>query len=289
MEKEILSYANRYDVVQNIMYLVNEKALKQAYWSLPDTDIKKLYGGINLDANIRRLIRRLKKFFFFPEKELGKGESLEHEFRKLETQIVQCIFAEILRLLYGEKSSVIFSPKCGKIQVQNAGNRPQLYPYRWKTEFCVLNKSIDQKKLTDFLGQYIADRRFMKYLGRFLESGVMEKPIQSDAEWVSDKTLTSILMHIYCYHILKEWICSQADSLRGNVYLCYHKGCFCFHAWYKKDLFEICNSLVNNQNKTGLQIVRNTYIEYLFDKRLNSRFTSKNRRKNGGRNYENIH
>lgn len=284
--EEILGYANRYDKVQNVMFLVSEKALKQAYQSLPDTNIKVSYGSNNFDAHIHRLLCRMKKFSFFPEMELGEGESLEHEFRQLETQIVECVFAKILRLLYGVKSSVIFSPKCGKIQVQNVGTRPQLFPYLWKVEICVLNKSIDQKKLTDFLGQYIADRRFMKYLGRFLKSGVMENLIQSDAEWVSDKTLASILMHIYCYHILREWLCSKGDSLRKNVYLRYHRGYFCFHAWSMEDLSEICNGLVDDQDKTGLQIVRNTYIEYLFDKRLNSRFTSKNRRKNGGRKFE---
>lgn len=262
MQQKILSYARQYDVVQNIMHQINEETLKQAYWRQPDSAVKTSYGG-NLDDNIQRLVYKMKKFSFFPQKQSGKGESLEHEIRLFEDQIVECVFAEILRLIYDEKSPVIFLPKDGEMQLQNAKKQQPPYSYTWKVGLRVLNRPVDQKKLIAFLGRYIADKNFMKYLGRFLESGIMEKPIQSDAVWASDETLASTLMHIYCYHILREWLCSKGDNFQGKVHLCYYKGYFCFRAYRKKDLLKICNGLVDDQDKTNLQIVGNTYIHDL--------------------------
>lgn len=289
MEKIIVDFAKRYDAVQNIMHQIDVKTLKWAYQKQPDTAIKELYGR-DLDAHIQELLYRMKNFSFFPAtNKLAKRESSEHEFGLFEAQIVECVFARILVLIYDEKCPVIFALRGGKIQVQNVGSWPRLYPYTWKAEFRILNRSVDQKKLTDFLGQYIDDRNFMKYLGRFLKSGVMEKPVKSDVKLTSNETLASILMHIYCYHILREWLCSKGDSLRGNVYLCYCNGYFNFGAYYKKDLLKICNGLVDDQDETGMQIAGNAYIEVLSGRCLNGRFTSKNQRKIGGNNYEIVH
>lgn len=284
MQNEILSLARQYDVVQNIMPHINEKTLIQAYWSQPDTATKVLYGK-ELKGNIQKLLCRMKKFSYFPKGNLGNSIGPGQEFGLIEDAVVEYAFAEILRKIYIAKNPVIFSPKDRKFQ--NAGNRITLYPYVWRTKFLVSNKSVDQKKMIDFLGEYTADKNFLKYLKRFLDIGIMEKQILPDAELASDKTLTSILMKIYCYHILREWLCSKGNNLQGKVYLSFHKEYFCFGAYNLKDLLKICNGLVDGQEQTELQIASSTYIEDIFGEFRRSSLkvysSSKDRRKIGRR------
>lgn len=268
MEKRILSLARQHDRVQSLMPNVNEETLRQAYWSQPDTAIKVLYGE-NLEENLQKLLHRMKAFSYFPRTESGQNnrKDLKQEFRFFEDKIVESVFTKILKLIYDVKNPVVFLPKDGSFH--NVGERPVLYPYIWRVEFRVLSGAVDQKKMIEYLGQYTADKNFIKYLRRFLESGIMERQVQSDDELSSGKALSSIFMNIYCYHILKDWLYSKSSNFKGKVYLCFNKECLCFKAYKITDLYRICNGLVDDQRKAGLQMVNNTYIESVLI--LNSR------------------
>lgn len=280
MKSEISNFARRYDKVQNIMPNINVETLKECYAEQPNTDIKKRFGE-ELETNIEELLCQMKAFSYYPQKNTDNREGLKHEFGFFKDAIVQYAFAEILKQIYAEKNSVILSPR--NRGFQNVSQKIVFYPYVWTAKIRVMEEPIDQKKLIVFLGQYIADKNFMRYIKRFLDSGIMENPIQSDAELASDKTLPSILMKIYCYHILREWLCSKVDKLHEKVYLCCHKEYFCFRAYNMRDLLKICNGLVDGQGQTGLQIASNTYIEDVFGKYRRSShkafFSTKSRHK----------
>ena len=264
MKSGILNFARRYDKVQNIMPYINVETLKECYAEQPNTDVKKRFGE-ELETNIEELLCQMKAFSYYPQKNTGNRESSKHEFGFFKDAIVQYDFAEFLEQIYAVKNSVILSPRNRRLQ--NVGEKIVFYPYMWQAKIHVMEEeSIDHIKLIAFLEQYIADKNFMRYIKLFLDSGIMENPIQSDAELASDRTLTSILMKIYCYHILMEWLCSKADNLHGKVYLCCHEEYFCFRAYNMRDLLKICNGLIDDQGQTGLQIVSNTYIEDVFGK-----------------------
>lgn len=260
--KKIVDLSKKYDAVQNIMPNVNEKTLIEAYWIQPDSAIKMLYGE-NLEENIQKLLCRMKEFSYYPQSRPVYSESNSDErdskleFGAFEDEIVADVFRKILEAIYSVKGCLSISPEFTKMELMVCSKHKRI-PSLWP---CAINLSkpmdnAENGRLTAFLQENIADRNFMRYIKRFLSSGIAESGNMLEAD--SKALLSSILIKIYCYHMLKEWLISKKAEISCRMCFCIAGNKFLFLFSDLCDESRIRSMLLREQSKLEPIVVRRT-------------------------------
>ncbi len=186
--------------VQNLMCRVNRRTLEDEFRKQEKNKAKGVDGvdktayGENLEGNLDNLVNRMKKFQYRPlpvrrtyiPKANGKLRPLG--IPAFEDRLVQGVMAEELNAVYEERFldvSFGFRPKRSCHDVVRYINQTIMTKrvnYILEADIKGFFDNVNHEWLMKFLGNDIDDKRFLRYVRRFLIAGIMEegKLLESD-------------------------------------------------------------------------------------------------------------
>ena len=191
LERNIKQQIKKYNNVQNLMKYFTVDKLKEVHNSMNGNkasgidNMTKYKYNTNLNSNLQNLVTRIKKGTYYPQPvyriEIPK---LNGKIRPLgiscyEDKLVQAIMSEILTAIY---EPIFLDCSNGYRPNRNchtALRQLRNIIYNNNTKYIVeadiegFFNNINHQKLLKLLKCRIIDKHFIKYLKRFLESGIM--------------------------------------------------------------------------------------------------------------------
>ena len=241
----IRTQSARYSRVQNLMHIVNEETLmsehrKQSRRKATGVDgISKDQYDENAVANIGELARRMRKFEYKPKpvkrvyipKANGKLRPLG--LPSYEDKLVQGVMAGVLNEVYEERfldCSYGFREKRSAHDVVKYINRTIMRKkvnYVLEADIKGFFDNVDHDWLMKFLEHDIDDKNFLRYIKRFLKSGIMEgtELKESDRGTPQGGLVSPVLANVYLHYVLDLWFEKGVKpKLKGEAYLCEVRG-----------------------------------------------------------------
>lgn len=238
---KIAEQATKYKTVRNLMNCVNTKTLMAAH----QRQSRKKAAGIdrmtkdeyekNIEENLENLVGRMKKFSYrpLPVRRAYIAKTGSDKLRPLgipayEDKLVQGVMANTLTMVYEPKFmdlSYGFRPNrdCHK-----AIKALDDIIVRKKTSFVVdadikgFFDNVNHDWLIKFLEHDIEDRNFIRYIKRFLKSGIMEegKFLESDKGTPQGGLISPILANVYLHYVLDLWFEKKIRrAFRGEAHM----------------------------------------------------------------------
>jgi len=237
--QEIDSQVRSCKAVQNLMPGVNVTTLKAAH----QRQKKKKAVGIdgttkseyeqNLDENLESIIERMKRFSYRPlpvrrtyiTKE-GSDKMRPLGIPAYEDRLVQGVMADILIRIYEPKfleCSYGFRPNHDCHKATEALSKKIIFTKAdWLVDVDIKGffDNVNHNWLIKFLEHDIEDKNFIRYIKRFLKSGVMEdgKRLESDKGTPQGGLISPTLANVYLHYVLDLWFEKKVrGSCRGNA------------------------------------------------------------------------
>jgi RNA-directed DNA polymerase len=224
----------------SLAYLIDVEALKRAYGRIRknaavgvDGITKEQYGQ-DLQRNLENLHQRLKKMKYrhqpiarvhIPK---DKGQKRPIGISCLEDKIVQGALTEILGAVYEQDfldSSFGFRPgRCthdalkALYQAVRRGGANVIFEADVKSFFDMVHR----RTMVEMLEQRIADKSFMRLVGKCLHVGVLEGDVFTRPEQgtVQGSIISPMLGNIYLHNVLDKWFEEQVKPrLKGKASL----------------------------------------------------------------------
>ena len=278
MEKEkaeIASLVERYGRVQSLMKYVNSDTLKESYNKQPkgkavgvDGITKEQYGE-NLEENIESLLVRMKKFSYkpYPVRRAyipkGNGKMRGLGIPSFEDKVVQGVFKEILEAIYEPKFkefSFGFRPNRSchdAIQRVNKHIMADKVNYILDADIKGFFDNLDHDWMIKFLEHDIADKNFLRYISRFLKSGIVENGaiLESDKGTPQGGQISPILANVYLHYVLDLW-CERIlkQYVRGEIYYVRYADDFLLMFQYEEEAKRVLELLRTRLAKFGLEV-----------------------------------
>lgn len=273
--KDIKQISIKHKRVQTLMNYVNKETLKiqhekQQKGKATGVDqITKEEYGENLEENLDNLISKMKTFSYRPQavkrtyipKANGKLRALG--IPAYEDKLVQGAMAEVLNKVYEPRFL-----ECSK------GFRPQRSCHQAIAEIdkIIMTKkvgyildadikgffdNVDHKWLIKFLENDIEDKNFIRYIVRFLKSGIMEelKYYESDKGTPQGGLISPILANVYLHYVLDLWFEKAVKPrLKGEAYLVRYADDFIIMFQYENEANKVHEVLKKRLEKFGLEL-----------------------------------
>ena len=228
MEKgrdDIIKFVKQYDKIQSLMRYINLNTLKSSYHKLMkggDEGIGAEYGK-NLDENLSNLLRRMKNFSYFPQPKNCASSNgnwkRKYAIRAFEDEIVQGVFKEILEAIYESKvkQRIADLKKIGSLK--KSCNKVKVHVAWIEIDIEKFLVKCNQESLINFLEQDIADRNFIRYIRRFLQSGVALLRECTDSGLGSESIISfiSMICKVCEYYMLQILDSDQEWGLNGEM------------------------------------------------------------------------
>ena len=306
MSNEIIRISNierQYKRIDTVMYALNKENLKQSAMKIAgnkavgiDNVTKKEYVE-NLDRNIEDLIVRLKRMGYTPKAvrrvyipKTGSDKKRPLGIPAYEDKIVQDVMTQILNAIYEpmfKEFSFGFRP--GRSCHQAIAYLGKII-HREHTNYVVdldikgFFDNIDHNWLIKFLEYRIADRVYIRYIKRFLKSGILEqgKLLKSDKGTPQGGIISPVLGNIYLHFVLDDWfekvVEKETKGYAGMVRYA-DDSVACFE--YKEEAEKYLRSVKKRLAKFGLGVSeeKTKIIEF-------GRYAQRNREKRGEKKAE---
>ncbi len=259
----------------NLMHLVNEWSLRSSFYTLK----KNKAAGVdevtleeyeeNLDENIAELLTRMKQMSYRPQpvrrvytpKENGKLRGLG--IPTVEDKMVQRAMSKILEAIY-ERDFFDFSYGFRPGRNCHQALAEVDHTLMWKPVNYVIDADIkgffdnvNQEALKRCLEKRISDERFIRYIVRFLKSGIMEDGKYLDTEMGTPQggVISPILANIYLHYALDKWYVKEImRSAEGFVKLIRYADDFIVCAQYRSDAERILSELRSRLGRCHLEL-----------------------------------
>lgn len=273
--KGIRYQSEKYAKLTTLINRVNEGSLKEAHRRQKtgkavgiDGVTKEEYGQ-KLNENVRDLVARMKAFKYIPQpvrrayipKPNGKQRPLG--IPAYEDRLVQNVMAEVLNDVYEPRfldCSYGFRPNRSAHQAVRYINQAIMTKkvnYVLDADIKGFFDNLDQKWLMKFLEHDIADRNFLRYVGRFLKAGVMEgmERRESDRGTPQGGQISPILANVYLHYVLDQWYeIGLKPKLKGEVYYVRYADDFLFLFQYENEAQMVMQGLQNRLRRFGLEV-----------------------------------
>jgi len=273
--KGIRYQSEHYTKLTTLINRVNEESLKEAHRHQKtgkavgvDGVTKEEYGA-NLDENVKRLINRMKTFKYIPQavrrtyipKPNGKMRPLG--IPAYEDRLVQSVMAEILNDVYEPRfleCSYGFRPKRSAHDVVKYINQTIMTKkvnYILDADIKGFFDNLDQRWLMKFLEHDIADRNFLRYVSRFLKSGIMDEgnKLESDKGTPQGGQISPVLANVYLHYVLDQWYeIVLKKYAKGEIYYVRYADDFLMMFQHEEEAVRVLGLLKTRLAKFGLEI-----------------------------------
>ncbi len=261
--------------VQNLMCRVNRRTLEDEFRKQEKNKAKGVDGvdktayGENLEGNLDNLVNRMKKFQYRPlpvrrtyiPKANGKLRPLG--IPAFEDRLVQGVMAEELNAVYEERFldvSFGFRPKRSCHDVVRYINQTIMTKrvnYILEADIKGFFDNVNHEWLMKFLGNDIDDKRFLRYVRRFLIAGIMEegKLLESDRGTPQGGQISPILANVYLHYVLDLWFEKEVKPrLKGEAYYVRYADDFLIMFQYEEDAIRVMNVLPKRLGRFSLEV-----------------------------------
>lgn len=265
----------KYSRVQNLMHVVNEETLmsehrKQNRRKATGVDgISKDQYDENAVANIGELVRRMRKFEYKPKpvkrvyipKANGKLRPLG--LPSYEDKLVQGVMAGVLNEVYEERfldCSYGFREKRSAHDVVKYINQTIMRKkvnYVLEADIKGFFDNVDHDWLIRFLEHDIDDKNFLRYIKRFLKSGVMEgtELKESDRGTPQGGLISPVLANVYLHYALDLWFEKGVKpKLKGEAYYVRYADDFLILFRYENEAQQVMQALKPRLGKFSLEV-----------------------------------
>ncbi|MFI3283825.1 MAG: reverse transcriptase domain-containing protein [Erysipelotrichaceae bacterium] len=233
-QEEIRILAEKYEKLQTLMCYVNKDTLlaqlhKQKNGKASGVDgISKDKYEQNVNENIDELFVRMKKFAYKPQQvkrvyipKLGSDKLRPLGIPAYKDRLVQGAMADVLNEIYETKflnCSYGFRPKRNCHQAIAKVNRAIQFKrinYVLDVDIKGFFDNVDHKWMVKFLEHTIQDKNFIRYIVRFLKSGVMEeaKSYKTERGTPQGGLKSPILSNVYLHYVLDLWFENLCEHL----------------------------------------------------------------------------
>lgn len=117
--------------------------------------------------------------------------------------------------------------------------------------------NLDQRWLMKFLEHDIADKNFLRYISRFLKSGIVENGaiLESDKGTPQGGQISPILANVYLHYVLDLW-CERIlkQYVRGEIYYVRYADDFLLMFQYEEEAKRVLELLRTRLEKFGLEV-----------------------------------
>lgn len=260
--------------LQTIMHYVNRETLikqheKQQTGKASGIDgITKEEYEENLEVNIENLLTRMKRFSYRPKpvrktyipKSNGKLRGLG--IPCYEDKLVQGSMADVLNEIYENiffDFSYGFRPKKNCHQAISQINwllMTKKVNYILDADIRGFFDNIDHDIMIMFLEHEIEDKNFLRYVRRFLKSGILEdyKYYESDKGTPQGGLISPILANVYLHYVLDNWFNFIKKSFKGEMYLIRYADDFVVMFQYEDEARKFYNMLIERMHKFKLEL-----------------------------------
>lgn len=270
--KQLQEFGN----VQGLMKYINYESILQEH---KEQQRNKSTGidGINKDKyaeelkdNIEELITEMKQFkyrpqpvkrVYIPKPGIEKKRPLGIPAYK--DKIVQGVMSKILNAIYENiflDCSYGFRPNKSCHDAIKELNRiitEERVNYIVDADIKGFFENINHEWLIRFLKHEIQDKHFIRYIGRFLNCGIMEqgRKIRQDIGTPQGGLISPILANVYLHYVLDLWIEKDIKKrYKGKVYLIRYADDFVVCFEYEKEANKFYKELKERLNKFNLQL-----------------------------------
>jgi len=276
-----------------LMHLFNYESLTDCFQQLDKNKaigidgIDKATYAINLEENIKELIRKMKDMAYRPgpvrevliPKEGKPGATRPLGISNLEDKIIQKMMQQVLESIYEPifmECSFGFRPGMSCHDAIK-GVLNHLYNNEIQTVIDIDLKNffgtIDHKLLEDILKEKIKDTKFMRYINRMFKSGILtEGELRISEEGVPQGSICSpILANIFAHYAIDKWIEEMIKpNCKGKVALFRYADDAVICCQYASDAHRIRKTLGRRLEKFKLQLNEEKTKLVSFDKKLAS-------------------
>ena len=272
---EIGEQSRRRKKVQNLMCRVNQRTLTDEFRKQETKKAKGIDGvdktayGEDLEGNLNNLVDRMKKFQYRPlpvrrtyiPKANGKLRPLG--IPAFEDRLVQGVMAEELNAVYEERfldCSYGFRPKRGCHDVVKYINQTIMTKrvnYILEADIKGFFDNVNHEWLMKFLENDIEDKRFLRYVRRFLIAGIMEEGnlMESDRGTPQGGLISPVLANVYLHYVLDLWFEKVVKPrLKGEAYYVRYADDFLIMFQYEEDATRVMKVLPKRLGKFSLEV-----------------------------------
>lgn len=273
---KIAEQASKFKTVQNLMRHINKETLYQKH----TMQLQKKAAGVDgmtkteynssISDNLEELVAKMKRFSYKPQpvKRVYIPKTGSKKLRPLgipayEDKIVQGVMADVLTEIYEPKFkefSYGFRPKRSCHCAIKALAKVILTK---KTGFVVdadikgFFDNVNHQWLIKFLEHDIEDKNFIRYIKRFLMSGIMEQGnfIESDKGTPQGGLISPILANVYLHYILDLWFEKEiTNKFKGEAYMVRYADDFVCCFKYESEAVKFYKMLRERFKKFGLEL-----------------------------------
>ncbi|MBP7187008.1 MAG: group II intron reverse transcriptase/maturase [Ruminococcus sp.] len=265
----------KYSRVQNLMHNVSEETLmsehrKQNRRKAVGVDgVNKEQFDENAESNIKELVQRMRKFQYKPKpvkrvyipKANGKQRPLG--LPSYEDKLVQGVMANILNDVYEPRfldCSYGFRESRSAHDVVRLINQTIM---RKKVNYVLVADikgffdNVDHEWLIKFLEHDIDDKNFLRYIKRFLKSGIMKGTELKDSDRGTPQggLISPVLANVYLHYVLDLWFEKAVKPrLKGEAYYVRYADDFLILFRYENEAQRVMQALKPRLGKFGLEV-----------------------------------
>ena len=273
--KGIRYQSEHFPTVQGLMHCVNEQSLmeehrKQSRKKATGIDgVDKAQYDENAEGNIRQLVERMKKFQYKPQpvrrtyipKANGKLRPLG--IPAYEDRLVQGAMANALNEVYEPRfldCSYGFRPRRSAHDVVRYINQTVMIHkvnYVLEADIKGFFDNVDHDWLMKFLEHDIQDKKFLRYVKRFLIAGIIEGSELKDSDRGTPQggLISPVLANVYLHYVLDLWFeMAIKPKLRGEAYYVRYADDFLILFQYENEAIEVLALLKRRLGKFSLEV-----------------------------------
>jgi len=266
---------NKTTKFSTLMYLVNEESLAECHREMLGKKAAGISGetketyGIELEANLKDLITRMKRMSYKPK--MVKRVYIPKEGSKTkrplgipeyEDKLVQRAMAKILNAIYEEDfldCSMGFRPGRSQhdaLKVLNVYLEKRFINYVVDVDIKGFFDNVNHEWMMKFLGHRISDPKFLRMIARFLKSGYLEegKRYKTERGTPQGGVISPILANIYLHYVLDLWFDKVRERCSGEAYMVRYADDYvcCFE--YEAEAKMFYEALKKRLKKFGLEV-----------------------------------
>ena len=272
--KDIRTLAKKYAKLQTLMNYINKETLMEQFRkesrskaSGVDKVTKDEYG-LKLEENIDNLLTRMKSFSYRPQPvrrtyiPKANGGKRPLGIPAFEDKLVQGCMAYVLNEIYETKfldcSYGFRENRNCHMAIEEINNHIMRNKVNYILDCDIKGffDNVDHKWMMEFLNHDIGDKNFLRYIVRFLKSGIIEdlKFQESDKGTPQGGLISPILANVYLHYVLDLWFMHIKKNYKGEMYLVRYADDFVVLFQYEQEAQRFYKELVERLAKFGLEV-----------------------------------